>query len=90
MDAAVCSPAGLALWSQAMSHGRTSPMKGALSAEPKGPMGTRPCKHGSYDVLFAFAELCTYPTPCSLQNGRVGFIASLLLAAWPIGVGKSG
>jgi len=36
--------------------------------------------HGSSDVLFAFAELCTYPTSCCLQNGRVGLVASLLLA----------
>jgi len=27
----------------------------ALSSEPKGPMGTHPCKHGSSDALFAFA-----------------------------------
>jgi hypothetical protein len=53
---------------------------GALSSEPKRPMVTHPCKHGSSDVLFALAELCTYPTPCSLQNGCVGLIASLLLA----------
>ena len=44
-------------------------------------MGTHRCEHGSSDVLFAFAELGSYPTPCSLHNGRIGLIASLLLAA---------
>jgi hypothetical protein len=43
-------------------------------------MGTHTCKHGSGDVLFAFAELGAYPTPCRLHNGRVGLVASLLLA----------
>jgi hypothetical protein len=27
-----------------------------------------------------FAELCSYTTSCSLHNGRIGLIASLLLA----------
>ena len=39
-----------------------------------------PCEHDPFCLLFAFAELCTYSTPCCLQNGRVGLIASLLLA----------
>ena len=41
--------------------------RGDLSSEPKRPMVTHPCKHGSCDVLFAFAELGAYPTPCSLH-----------------------
>jgi hypothetical protein len=53
---------------------------GALSSEPKRPMVTHPCKRGSCDVLFAFAELGAYRTPCCLHNGRVGLVASLLLA----------
>ncbi len=52
----------------------------ALSAEPRRRMGTHRCEHGSSDVLFAVAELRSYPTPCCLHDGRVGLIASLLLA----------
>ena len=36
------------------------------------------------DLLFAFAELRTYPTPCSLHNGRAVLVPSLLLASWPL------
>ena len=54
--------------------------QGALSSEPNGRMITHACKHGSSDLLFAFAELRSYPTPCSLHYGHIGLIASLLLA----------
>ena len=57
--------------------------RGALSSEPKRPMGTHTYNHGSSDALFAIEELRTYPTPCSLHNGRVGLVPSFLLAAWP-------
>ena len=80
MDTTVCSPAGLAWWCQAIRHRRTSLMSGGLCRQsPRDPL-VRLCDHGSCDLLFAFTELRTYPTSCSLQNGRVGFIASLLLA----------
>ena len=46
-------------------------------------MGIHTYNHGSSDALFAIEELRTYPTPCSLHNGRVGLVPSLLLAAWP-------
>jgi len=50
----------------------------ALSAEPEGPMSTVP-RTGPSDILFSFAELRTFPTSCSLNNGRIGFVAMLLL-----------
>ena len=53
--------------------------RGLCRQSPRDPW-VRLCDHGSYDVLFAFSELCTYPPPCRLQNGRVGLIAPLLLA----------
>jgi hypothetical protein len=52
----------------------------ALSAEPRRRMGTHRCEQGFSDVLFAYAELRTYPTPCCLHDGCIGLIASLLLA----------
>ena len=81
MDAAVCSPARPACWCQAIRHRHTSASMGALSAELKRPKGTHLCEPGLSDVLFAFAKLRTYPTPCSLNYGRIGLIAPLLLAA---------
>jgi hypothetical protein len=53
----------------------------ALSAEPRRRMGTHRCEQGSSDVLFAFAKLRTYPTPCCLHYGHIGLIAPFLLAA---------
>ena len=55
-------------------------LKGIMFAEPEGPMCTHPCEPGPPDVPFAFGELRTYPTSCSLRNGRIGVIAPLLLA----------
>jgi hypothetical protein len=80
MDAAVCDPAKPALWWQAILHRPTSPIERALSAEPKSPMCTHPYEHGPSDLLFAYAELRSYPTPCCLHDGCIGLIASLLLA----------
>jgi hypothetical protein len=54
--------------------------QGALSLEPNGRMVTHACKHGSSDLLFAFTELRTYPTPCCLHYGHIGLITTLLLA----------
>ena len=42
-------------------------------------MGTQPYEPGPSDVLFAFAELRTYPTSCSLHNRHIGLVASFLL-----------
>ena len=79
MDTAVCSPAEPALRWQAMSHRRTSPIERGRVRRARGTHGT-PLEHGPSDVLFACAKLRTYPTPCCLHDGRVGLIASLLLA----------
>jgi hypothetical protein len=56
-------------------------LKGVVSAEPERPMGTHPSEPGPPDVLFAYAELRSHWPPCSLHCGRIGLIASLLLAA---------
>jgi hypothetical protein len=47
---------------------------------PQCPMCTHPCEHTPFVLLFAFAELRRYPTPCCLHDGRIGLIATLLLA----------
>ena len=71
MDAAACSPAGPAWSWQAIHHRRTSPMSGELCRQSPRDPWVRLCDHGSSDLLFAFAELRTYPTPCSVHNGRI-------------------
>ena len=83
MDAADCSPTGPAWSWQAIRHRRTSLMSGGLCRQSPRDLWVNPCKHGSSDALFAFAELRTYPTPSSLHHGRVGLVPLLLRAAWP-------
>jgi hypothetical protein len=80
MDDAVCSSAGPAVQWQAIRHRHTSPPVGGLYPQcPKDPWVLL-CDHSSSNLLFAFAELRTYPTPCCLHNDHIGLIASLLLA----------
>jgi hypothetical protein len=55
------------------------PCRGLCPQSPRDPW-VRLCKQGTSDVLFAFAELCTYPTRCCLHFGHIGLIAPLLLA----------
>ena len=79
MDAAAFSPAEPALWWQAILHRPTSPIERGRVRRARGTHGT-PLEHGPSDVLFAYAELRSYPTPCCLHYGRIGLISSLLLA----------
>ena len=54
-------------------------LEGALAVGLKEPL-LLPCEHAPFALLFAFAELRSYPTPCCLHDGRIGLTASLLLA----------
>jgi hypothetical protein len=81
MDDAARSPRGASnVVASDVPQTHVAASREALSAEPKSPMGTHPYEHGPSDLLFAFAELRTYPTPCCLHYGRVSLIAPLLLA----------
>jgi hypothetical protein len=78
MDAAACSPAEPALSRQGYSTDARRRLQGVLFAEPYPWVSL--CKQDTSHVLFAFAKLRSYPTSCSLHNGRIGLIESLLLA----------
>ena len=78
MDDAVCSPVEPALCvGKRYSTEARRPSLGLCPQSPRDLWVHTPANMAS-DVLFAFAEIRTYPTPCCLDNGHIGLIASCL------------